>query len=1341
MSFRFARLGSGSAQRWAAIVSLAGIAVFTGGCPSLFPGGNPPDNTNTNTNDNTGGTDEAVIISPTTSFGLSSVDPPVSVLYSVPAEATGVTGFFVPVGDSSPNSPAIGDRVVAALSLPAGERKAFSFDPQEAGVGFFRVGVIFTLDGVVDDVESRAVIQVQGSPNPVFFAPVESITELEIGTPVQVTYDCQDPEGVVQWRLFLLAATDSRANPPDQLGTQLALGSGNVGTVTVDTSDLVVGDYQLGLSATDSGSSIAVTVANGEVDRIITIPNDTRGAPVLRMLDPSQTLPPTIAITAPGATDIGLYKADTFTIRFAGQVREADAVGTIDVFYDQDSNPGTGFTLIAADLPVTATSIAFPSGLTEGAYYVGATIRDGINEPQTVYATGRILVVQTVTLSVTSPSSSLPITLGSSARVAWTTNAPAGSGTVEVFAQTVDAGGNPFGAEIGILSDGVITTTSALFTRTTPGLFEVTVRLTLKDNVTVQAAAPARVRFSSLPAILWAGSLADADSGVDGAVFGGVNFEDNAGTSFTPVGDLNGDGLGELVIAARYGKPFFTNPTGVGPGEAYLVYGASGARRLRGEFNLNTASSADFRMVTFAGIRTPQSSNETDGMSSVSRIPDVDGDSRDELVFGFPDTESRGHNISPVQDGVVDPRSLATLEREDQFLRGGIVFVSSRNSLLRTPGVGSPSITLDLVGQDFLRTCVDPEPDTDDGDFYVDAFNEITDTPPCEGSCADPNGGGGIDATTYIDFGFVSALARDYFWTYAYSFNVFRGTKFCASVEPFLDNACLALRPLEFCAPFVASCAPFSPGLHANAPDPDGDLTSTRHSGFYLHQFAVEGVPDPFRNTPAEPLGARVIGVGLGDHFGTSLTLSNASSTGPGDIVVTAPARTARGILLGPGGGPEGGGEIDGLESGGTGKTNNDAGVAYVFDLRSLWTDDESGRVPPKPHQYVVGEASHCGGPAALIPNIDAVRIAGLPDDRIANIVGISDFNRDRVNDLAIGAPNANGGQGRVYIGYRRSVLEGDYVLEKLALDPADPERLNGLLVVTNALDAFGASLASGFDFNKDEIPDLVIGSPTAAGGAGEVVILFGGTGIGSPLDGITVDTLLTSTRTATGAPVAARIRGNPLDTNGQFGFNVANAGDLDGDKLDDLVIAAPNASPRFDANPNDGIDALTTAGIDLDFDGVRDLVPGADELTEAGLVYVIFGNNRFDQIKTCQNTDISCSTSADCATGVSCVAGNFTINVSQLGKAQLRGLMIAGRHAGDHLGGGDAGDTTQGGIAGKTGRGRSQGLRSAGDVDGDGLKDLLIGSILADPRRDANTNVGLQNGGEAYLIYGSTIP
>ncbi|MDO8629011.1 MAG: integrin alpha [Phycisphaerales bacterium] len=334
-------------------------------------------------------------------------------------------------------------------------------------------------------------------------------------------------------------------------------------------------------------------------------------------------------------------------------------------------------------------------------------------------------------------------------------------------------------------------------------------------------------------------------------------------------------------------------------------------------------------------------------------------------------------------------------------------------------------------------------------------------------------------------------------------------------------------------------------------------------------------------------------------------------------------------------------------------------------------------------------------------------------------------------------------------------------MLSKLQLAPNAPERLDGLLIATTTPDGLGSSLAGGIDFNGDKVSDLVIGSPNANGGIGEVIIIFGGTGIVSPADGATVSALLSTTRTATGGPVAARIKGNvagqctgtPVKTcltdtdcgtgrtcvgeKGLFGFNVANAGDVDGDGTDDLLIAAPNASPRFDNAPNDGVDRLDTPGVDVNLDGVRDEVPGDDQLLQAGLVYVVFGNNRLDRVRTCQGTATPCTSAADCAQGVACALSDATININQLGTSGLGGLVIAGRRAGDRIGGGDAGDEN----SNKLNRGRSRGLAGAGDVDGDDRTDILIGAILADPRRDPSTGIGVANGGEAYLIYGSNVP
>ncbi|MEK6676449.1 MAG: hypothetical protein AABZ47_12450 [Planctomycetota bacterium] len=1347
-----------------------GVAVFMilgSACvPVPTDSGTSNDNSVGATNSD-GSTVTTGIVSPQASFSISGRSVPISIIYNVVGQPEEISSFYAEADPLNPTGTPQGERFPISVGLQAGRNQQFQFDPGVVPLGSYRLGILVRTSEGQTEYFSTGIITIEGSPTPSFIQPTQAISQVSIGAIVPLSFDAGDPENRVQWRLFYLTENDSRDTSPDELGTQLATGTGNVGQFSFSTGGLGQGDFEVGLSATDSGLSIAATVGRGELQRIVTIPSETDRGPIIRIVPQSIPMPPTIAISNPGTATVPLFGNESFTIQYSAAIREPNAIGSVDVFYDTDADFNNGFTLIDSDLPSSLASFAFPSNLAEGTYRVGAAVRDGVNPVVFTYASGSVTVTRTPTLTVTAPNTTLPIAPSSPndepnvIEVAWTTNVPAGATRlVDVFAQTVDAGGTPFGPEIVVLARRSLTVSTAEFSSQTSGLFAITVRITFTDgsltNLAVRALQP--VRVSSLPRILWVGSISNSQPLFGGAIFEGVNFEDNTGSALSTAGDLNGDGLGDFLIAARYGKSFFTNPTGIGPGEAYVVYGRSGPQRLKGLNRLNSLGTPNLLGVTLTGIRTPQVSNETDGMSSVGRLPDVDGDGRDEVVCGFPHTNSRGHNVEPEQNGVVDPRSLATLEREGQFLRGGVVIVSSENSILENPAVGTPVINLDVVGQDFERTCVNPEPEDlpDDlnemfpearGDdtgnvtarfgadeFYTDINNPESD-PPCVGSCFDPEAGVRNDSNSAISHGFALALSRDYFNAFLYS-NIFHGGANSCN----LDLYSFECGPLIYCAGQQV-CAPFSPGLHAAVFGEFDEETGlpgiSLRSGFYQSYIAT-GDNSARRNPPEEPFGARIIGVGLGDRFGTSLTLSNATGLGAGDIIISAPDRSARGILLGQR--PDGcsdptscGGEISGLESSaGVAKTNSSSGVAYLFSLRSLWTPT-TGAVPPKPHQYIVGEASHCGGPQQLIPNIEAVRIAGSTSDRITNIIGIDDFNDDGRNDFAIGAPTANSGQGRVYVSFRRvpgsSGLEGDYVLEKLGLGLESPDRLEGALIVTTSLDGLGSSLASGVDFNGDGLSDLVIGSPNASTSTGEVIIVFGDPSLRTPLNGLTVQTLLT-TRGANDRPRAARITGNSGDPSGLFGFNVANAGDVDGDGKDDLLIAAPNASPRFDPDPTDATDALTEGGLDLDFNGLQDDVTGPfgipngildtnDDLTRAGIVYLISSRNRLDEIPR----------------------ANVTVNISELGTNMLRGFMIVGRRPGDRLGGGDAGDAASGGIAGKVGRGRSAGLASAGDVDGDRRADILIGSILADPRVDPTTGLGVQNGGEAYLIYGAAAP
>jgi hypothetical protein len=455
---------------------------------------------------------------------------------------------------------------------------------------------------------------------------------------------------------------------------------------------------------------------------------------------------------------------------------------------------------------------------------------------------------------------------------------------------------------------------------------------------------------------------------------------------------------------------------------------------------------------------------------------------------------------------------------------------------------------------------------------------------------------------------------------------------------------------------------------------------------------------------------------------------------------------------------------------------------------------------PVMPHQYLVGGSSHFGTAPGTSStqghwdtnddwsSADGVRIIGNENEFIKNILAIPDFNRDNRSDIVVGAPLAdidagagNGPDGAVYILFRRQrSLEGNFELADLRRNISDPERLSGVLVreALGSGQRFGESVAGDFDFNTDGVADVVVGNPDGNGtgasnanATGEIVIIFGSNTTVSQQNGIPVETdaggqgLLERRQ-------GARIRG--FEPGGEFGFNVANIGDIDGDGRNDLAIAAPNASPYFDSNPTDAIDSLDPAvnsfslrGLDRNLDGVRDDVSGPkgipdssivsgtntdvnDELRHSGVVYVILSSTLPSDFGTTPTT------------------GLMDINISQLGSKKLKGFAIVGHRgeryanrtagtlvfSGDFLGGGLAGETVRqipfsnpainvdyGGNTNKQStsreRDRPVGFGRAGDLDHDGFDDFIIGAQLADPRIDTISGEGVKNGGEAYLIYG----
>jgi hypothetical protein len=253
----------------------------------------------------------------------------------------------------------------------------------------------------------------------------------------------------------------------------------------------------------------------------------------------------------------------------------------------------------------------------------------------------------------------------------------------------------------------------------------------------------------------------------------------------------------------------------------------------------------------------------------------------------------------------------------------------------------------------------------------------------------------------------------------------------------------------------------------------------------------------------------------------------------------------------------------------------------------------------------------------------------------------------------------------------------------------------------------FGHSTAPVGDVDGDELADLIVGAYAHDGGAvdsGAAYLLLSSGALRA--EQTSSDTVL------------ADCKLNGEAHNDQAGISVAGAGDVDGDTQDDLLVGA-----RFHDGGGDGAGAayLLLTG------GTFSPTCGTMRLADADLT--LYGEAPGDVLGEWLSSagDVDGDGNADLLIGAHGHDGGGLDNtgatyllLSDGLESTLGSMTII-----------DVADLKI--IGGREGDGSGYPVASAGDVDGDGLADLLIGARYEDR--------GAEDAGAAYLLYASGLP
>ena len=365
---------------------------------------------------------------------------------------------------------------------------------------------------------------------------------------------------------------------------------------------------------------------------------------------------------------------------------------------------------------------------------------------------------------------------------------------------------------------------------------------------------------------------------------------------------------------------------------------------------------------------------------------------------------------------------------------------------------------------------------------------------------------------------------------------------------------------------------------------------------------------------------------------------------------------------------------------------------------------------------FALGVLPQQGGNLDLLTQANATLTGAVFGDGSGDsVAGAGDVNGDGRADVIIGAPDA-GNNTRVASG-SSYVVFGSATPVNIDLSTFTSAGTAGFRIDGAAAgDRSGDSVAGAGDVNGDGRADVIIGAPGAGNNtrvaSGSSYVVYGSA---TPVNIHLLDFNLAS---------AAGFRIDGDDANDASGYSVAGAGDVNGDGRADVIIGAYGASSNGLLSSGSSyvvFGSATPANIHLlafnvpNAAGFR--IAGATAGDNSGIAVAgagdVNGDGRADVIigaRYAANNGLAWSGSSYVVFGPVTPAN---VNLSTFTSAGTAGFRIDGSAA-----------NVQSGRA----------VAGAGDVNGDGHADVIIG----EPRADNN---GRSISGSSYVVYGSASP